>query len=98
MWIKDNEKQEYVPFDAEHTAKVFLDGQKGWAVKQKDGSVIHVTKEQYEKQMLRELDPDAYWKMRQIEDAAKGLSEAETAQVKKILKGLKKDKKKEEDD
>lgn len=97
MWIKDNEKQEYVPFDTEHTAKVFLDGQKGWAVKQKDGSVIHVTKEQFEKQMLRELDPDAYWKMRQIEDAAKGLSEAETAQVKKLLKQIEKSSKKEED-
>ena len=97
MWIKDNEKQEYVPFDAEHTAKVFLDGQKGWAVKQKDGSVIHVTKEQFDKQMLRELDPDAYWKMRQIEDAAKGLSEAETAKLKKLLKQIEKSNKKEED-
>ena len=98
MWIKDNEKQEYVPFDTEHTSKVFLDGQKGWAVKQKDGSVLHVTKEQFEKQMLRELDPDVFWKMRQIEDATKGLSEEETAKLKKLLRQIEKSKKKEEDD
>ncbi len=98
MWIKDTQKQEYVPFDTEHTSKVFLDGEKGWAVKQKDGSVIHVTKEQYEKQLLRELDPDAYWKIRNIEDVAKGLTDEETAKVKKLLKQIEKSKKKEEDD
>ena len=98
MWLQDKKKKEYVPFDAEHTDKVFWDGEKGWAIKQKDGSVYHVDQEQYEKKMLRELDPDAYWKLRQIEDAAKGLSDEETAQVKKILKEIKKGKKKEEDD
>ena len=97
MWVFDKTKKEYVPFDAEHTEKVFWDGEKGWAVKQKNGIVIHVTEEVFNKQLLRELDSDAYWKMRQIEDAARGLSEAETAQVKKILKSLKKEKKEEDD-
>lgn len=96
MWIEIKETKEWIPFDVEHTAKVFFDGDKGWAIKQKDGSIYHVTKEQYEQKMLRELDSDAFWKMRQIEDAAKGLSQEEVTQVKKILKGL--GKKKEEDE
>ena len=96
MWVHDKQKKEYVPFDSEHTDKVFWDGEKGWALKQKDGTVYHVTQEQFDKQLLLELDSDAYWKLRQIEDATKGLTEDETAQVKKILKGLKK--KKEEDE
>lgn len=98
MWIKDEKKKEYIPFDSEHTDKVFWDGEKGWAVKQKDGSVHHVDNDTFEKKMLRELDPDTYWKMRNIEDAAKGLTEEETVQVKKILKEIKKSKKKEKEE
>ena len=96
MWLHIKETQEWVPFDTDHTDKVFLDGEKGWAVKQKDGKVYHVTKEQYEKKLLRELDSEAYWKLRQIEDAAQGLTEDDIKQVKKLLK--KKHKKDEEDD
>ena len=59
MWLQIKETQEWIPFDSEHTAKVFKDGQKGWAIKQKDGTVYHVTNEQYENKMLRELDSDA---------------------------------------
>ena len=98
MWIQDKEKKEWIPFDTEHTSKVFWDGEKGWAIKQKDSSVYHVTNEQYERQMLRELDSEAYWKLRQIEDAAKGLSDIETAQVKSLLKAIEKGKKKKEED
>ena len=98
MWIEVKSKKEWIPFNSEHTDKVFWDGEKGWAIKQKDGTVYHVDQEQYEKKMLRELDSDAYWKMRNIEDAARGLTDEETAQVKKILKEIKKSKKKEEDD
>ena len=96
MWIQIDKTKEWIPFDSEHTDKVFLDGDKGWAIKQKDGTVYHVSKEQYEQKMLRELDSDAYWKMRQIKEAAEGLTKDDIAQVKKILKGLKK--KNEEED
>jgi len=94
MWIYIEQTKEYIPFDAEHTAKVYLDGNKGWAIKQKDGTVYHVTKEQYEEKMLRELDSDAYWKKRQIEDATRGLDADELKQVRKLLE---KKHKKEED-
>lgn len=97
MWIEVKNKKEWIPFDTEHTDKVFWDGEKGWALKQKDGTVYHVDKEQYEKKMLRELDSDAFWKLRQIEEAAQGLSKEETAQVKKFLKQIKKKKDEEED-
>lgn len=96
MWINIKDTQEWIPFDQEHTEKLFLDGEKGWAIKQKDGKVYHISKEQYEKKVLREIDPDAYWKIRNIEDVTKGLTEEEITQVKKILKSLRK--KKEEDE
>ena len=96
MWLQIKETQEWIPFDTEHTEKVFLDGEKGWAIKQKDGKVYHVSKEQYEQKMLRELDSDAFWKMRQIKEATEGLSQDDINQVKKILKGLKKEKKDED--
>ena len=95
MWLQIKETQEWIPFDSEHTQKVYFDGQKGWAVKQKDGSVYHVSKEQYENKMLRELDSDAYWKKRQIEDATRGLDADELKAVRKMLE--KKHKKEEED-
>lgn len=95
MWLQIKETQEWIPFDAEHTSKVYFDGQKGWAIKQKDGSVYHVSKEQYENKMLRELDSDAYWKKRQIEDATRGLDADELKAVRKMLE---KKHKKEEDD
>lgn len=95
MWLFIEKTKEHIPFDAEHTVKVYLDGQKGWAVKQKDGSVYHVSQEQYEEKMLRELDSDMYWKKRQIEDATRDLSKEELAAVRKLLK--KKDSKKDED-
>lgn len=94
MWVNIKETQEWIPFDAEHTAKVFLDGEKGWAIKQKDGQVYHVSKEQYEQKMLRELDNDAYWKKKQIEDATRGLDADELKEIRKMLG---KGKKKEED-
>ena len=95
MWLFREKTQEWIPFDAEHTSKVYFDGQKGWAVKQKDGSVYHVSKEQYENKMLRELDSDAYWKKRQIEDATRGLDADELKAIRKMLE--KKHKKGEED-
>ena len=95
MWLQIKETQEWIPFDSEHTSKVYLDGQKGWAIKQKDGSVYHVTKEQYENKMLRELDTDAYWKKRQIEDATRGLDADELKAIRKMLE--KKHKKEEEE-
>lgn len=96
MWLEIKETKEWIPFDTDHTDKVFLDGEKGWAIKQKDGKVYHVSKEQYEKKLLRELDSEAYWKLRQIEDAAAGLTEDDIKRVKKLLKKKKKDE--EEDD
>lgn len=95
MWLQIKETQEWIPFDAEHTQKVFKDGQKGWAVKQKDGTVYHVTDEQYEHKMLRELDSDSWWKKRQIEDATRELDPDELKAVRKMLE--KKHKKEEED-
>lgn len=95
MWLEIKETKEWIPFDAEHTSKVYFDGQKGWAIKQKDGSVYHVSKEQYEDKMLRELDSDAYWKKRQIEDATRGLDADELKAVRKMLE--KKSPKKDED-
>ena len=95
MWLFIEQTKEYIPFDAEHTSKVYFDGQKGWAIKQKDGSVYHVSKEQYEDKMLRELDSDAYWKKRQIEDATRGLDADELKAVRKMLE--KKSPKKDED-
>lgn len=94
MWLEIRETKEWIPFDAEHTAKVFLDGEKGWAVKQKDGQVYHVSKEQYEQKMLRELDSETFWKKKQIEDATRSLNADE---LKAIRKMLEKGKKKEED-
>lgn len=99
MWLEIKQSKEWVPFDTEHTDKVFYDGEKGWAVKQKDGKVYHVTQEQYEKKLLRELDSEAYWKIRQVEDAAQGLTEDDIKRIKKMLKGIeKKREKKDEDD
>ena len=95
MWLFVEQTKEYIPFDENHTEKVFLDGEKGWAVKQKDGKVYHFSKEQYEKKLLRELDSEAYWKIRNIEDAAKGLTQEEVKLVKKMLKQKHKE---EEDD
>lgn len=97
MWVYVKETKEYIPFNEEKTDKVFYDGEKGWAIKQKDGKVYHVPQETYDK-MLRELDSDAYWKMKQIEEAAQGLSEEETTQVKKLLKALRKKKNKDEEE
>ena len=98
MWIENKKKKEWIPFDTEHTDKVFWDGEKGWAIKQKDGTVCHIDQEQYEKKVLRELDSDAYWKMKQIEDASQDLSKEEKAKLRKFLKELSKSDKKEEDD
>lgn len=98
MWLQIKETQEWIPFDSEHTSKVFLDGKKGWAIKQKDGSVYHVTKEQYEQKMLRELDSDAWWKARQIQDATRDLDADELAAVRKMLEKKGKKKKDDEED
>lgn len=95
MWIEIKETKEWVPFDSEHTSKVYFDGDKGWAIKQKDGQVYHVSKEQYENKMLRELDSEAFWKKKQIEDATRGLDADELKQVRKMLE---KKHKKEEDE
>ena len=96
MWLQIQKTGEWIPFDSEHTLKVFKDGDKGWAIKQKDGQVYHVTQEQYENKMLRELDSDAYWKKKQIEDATRGLDSEELKQIRKMLE-KKKPKKEEED-
>lgn len=97
MWLQIKETQEWIPFDTEHTEKVFLDGNKGWAIKQKGGKVYHVSQEQYDEKMLRELDSDMFWKKRQIEDATRDLSKEELTAVRKLLKKIEKDSKKDED-
>lgn len=97
MWLEIKETKEWIPFDTEHTVKVYLDGQKGWAIKQKDGSVYHVSQEQYDEKMLMELDSDMFWKKRQIEDATRDLSKEELTAVRKLLKKIEKDSKKDED-
>lgn len=97
MWIEIKETKEWIPFDTEHTAKVFFDGKKGWAIKQKDGKLYHVPDDIYEGKMLRELDSDAYWKKRQIEDMGSNLTADNIKDIKELLTKLKKKKEEKED-
>ena len=93
MWFKFENTKEFIPVNEMMTEKVFLDGEKGWCVLQKNGKRYHLTEKQRE-ELDREIDSENYWKRKQLEDAAKGLSEEEIKSVKKLLK---KNKREEED-
>lgn len=92
MWIKLEKTKEFIPVNEQMTEKVFLDGQKGWCVKQKDGSKYYLTDKEREA-LDQEIDREAYWRKKEIENAAKQLSEDELRSVRKML-----DKKKKEED
>ena len=92
MWLKLEKTQEFIPVNEQMTQKVFLDGQKGWCILQKDGQRYHITDDE-RKNLDAEIDREVYWKRKEIEDAAKNLSEKELKQIRKML-----DKKKEEED
>ena len=56
MWLKLDKTKEFIPVNENMTEKVFLDGQNGWAVKQRGGQVYHISDEQ--KNLLdNEIDP-----------------------------------------
>ena len=46
MWIFLDRTQEYIPVNEMQTEKVFLDGEKGWCVKQKNGGKYYISDEQ----------------------------------------------------
>ena len=46
MWIFLDRTQEYIPVNEMQTEKVFLDGDKGWCIKQKDGGKYYISDEQ----------------------------------------------------
>lgn len=46
MWIFLEKTQEYIPVNEMQTEKVYLDGEKGWCVKQTNGSKYHISDEQ----------------------------------------------------
>lgn len=47
---------EYLPFSEKVCEKVYLDGAKGWAVKYKDGNVVYVSNEVFEKDIRPKLE------------------------------------------
>ena len=49
MWIFLDRTQEYIPVNEMQTEKVFLDGEKGWCVKQKNGGKYYISDEQKNK-------------------------------------------------
>ena len=54
MWIFLDRTQEYIPVNEMQTDKVFLDGEKGWCVKQKDGNKYYISDEQ-KKSLVEEM-------------------------------------------
>ncbi len=97
MWLKLEQTKEFIPVNEQMTEKVFWDGEKGWCVLQKNGKRYHLTQEQRDA-LDAEIDREVYWKRKELEDAAKGLSEMETKQVKALLKKLSKEVEKKEED
>lgn len=49
---------EYLPFSEKVCEKVYLDGANGWAVKYKDGNVVHVSNEVFEKSIRPKLEKE----------------------------------------
>lgn len=47
---------EYLPFSEKVCEKVYLDGANGWAVKYKDGNVVHVSNDVFEKVIRPKLE------------------------------------------
>ena len=85
MWLKLEKTQEFIPVNEQMTEKVFLDGQKGWCILQKNGQKYHISDKEREK-LDAEIDRDVYWKRKEIEDAAKSLSNEELKKVRKLIK------------
>lgn len=46
MWLNLKNTKEFIPVNENMTQKVFLDGQNGWCVIQKDGRRYHITDEE----------------------------------------------------
>ena len=90
MWLKLEKTQEFIPVNEQMTQKVYLDGQNGWCILQKDGKKYHITDKERDA-LDAEIDREAYWKRKQVEDAAKGLSEDELKKIRDMLKKKKKD-------
>lgn len=58
MWIFNEKTMEYLPFSEKVCEKVYLDGGNGWAVKYKDGNVVHVSNEVFEKSIRPKLEKE----------------------------------------
>lgn len=56
MWIFNEKTMEYLPFSEKVCEKVYLDGANGWAVKFKDGNVVHVSNDVFEKDIRPKLE------------------------------------------
>ena len=91
MWLKLKKTQEFIPVNEQMTQKVYLDGSNGWCILQKDGKKYHISQEERDT-LDQEIDRDAYWARRQVEDAAKQLNEEELKKIREILKKGKKEK------
>lgn len=87
MWIELKETREFVPVNEQQTEKVFFDGNKGWAIKQKDGKTYHITEEQ-RLELDKEINPQEYWKRK---EESNNLSDTETKRIRKLLEKLEDD-------
>lgn len=58
MWIFNEKTMEYLSFSEKVCEKVYLDGANGWAVKYKDGNVVHVSNEVFEKSIRPKLEKE----------------------------------------
>ena len=58
MWIFNEKTREYLPFSEKVCEKVYYDGNNGWAVKYKDGNVVHVSNEVFEKEIKPKLEKE----------------------------------------
>lgn len=56
MWIYNEKTKEYLPFSEKVCEKVYYDGSNGWAVKYKDGGVVHVSDEVFQKTIKPKLE------------------------------------------
>lgn len=58
MWIFNEKTREYLPFSEKVCEKVYYDGNNGWAVKYKDGNIVHVSDGFFEKEIKPKLEKD----------------------------------------
>lgn len=58
MWLFNEKTMEYLPFSEKVCEKVYLDGANGWAVKYKDGNIVHVSDGVFEKEIKPKLEND----------------------------------------